>query len=454
MLAQSGSTLGPTAATSGPDVILIVGFVLALIGIALTALPVSHRRIQLGIATLCYMAAAELLLWYRWPDAFPALGLLPALAGIGCGIFLDRRANAIPDEDRGVIVDGAAWGRDGVTFRIVTPVVRSAIDRKSRSLRIRASNDDLVGGVHNDPCPGIEKELRIQWAYNGNKRPEARFCEGDTARLPLPKHYVPCDLSPVPPDAPAGIPIHMDFGDAQTSSLGTAVPRQPDNPARSGAEAPQVAPEGHITHLRATAEAMGKAVRSGQIAGGRDRRTAALLAHVPELAVPLATWDAAVRGVLEAQMAYRKLVDEVVAELDDDVYVRATVGEAIRSTVDGLLSDVNDFQKPSFNEDGRQMFWTLRLWWDDDDPISPVQWSKPNMMPVLIYGSESAEQRVECILALQRAFKWVCYSPEVAAIPRSENAKGDAMEAVVPVLDSCVTRFDLMYVQPDCPDCP
>lgn len=217
---------------------------------------------------------------------------------------------------------------------------------------------------------------------------------------------------------------------------------------------PEVAPDGHIKHLRDTAEAMGKAVRSGQAAGGRDRRTAALLAHVPELVVPLTAWDDGVRGVLEAKHALRRLMARVINELDETVYERKAITTAIQDATANYLDTRPDPTTPPVDEEGRPVVWILRMTWDENDPTQPTRLATYPNSPLLIHGSDSEDEQKARIRTLNLAFRSVYSSPEAYAVPHSEDAKDEAMPEVVRVLDSCATRFDLMYVRPDCPDCP
>jgi hypothetical protein len=87
----------------------------------------------------------------------------------------------------GVRVVHAAWGVRNKGFVDVTAVVRGHV--RDGGLRIHASNDELVGGTHNDPFVGDKKFLVLQWAHNGKAQPQAAWKEDDTAVLPLSSDY-------------------------------------------------------------------------------------------------------------------------------------------------------------------------------------------------------------------------------------------------------------------------
>lgn len=116
-------------------------------------------------------------------DLWLIVGMLVAVVGLVLLGSAYWRAGG-----EGVRVVHAAWGVPHHGFVDVTATVRAHV--RNGTLNVHASNDELVGGPHNDPVVGKQKYLVVQWAYKGKGKPQAAWAEDDTAVLPLGPNYV------------------------------------------------------------------------------------------------------------------------------------------------------------------------------------------------------------------------------------------------------------------------
>lgn len=61
------------------SIVVVVGIVLALVGVAVQVRPPKSRLLSLSVADGCYLGIAELLIWYFLPDHFLMIGLIVAI---------------------------------------------------------------------------------------------------------------------------------------------------------------------------------------------------------------------------------------------------------------------------------------------------------------------------------------------------------------------------------------
>ncbi len=119
--------------------------------------------------------------FWHWASLGLALLCIIIIDGVARGVA--RGVPIDPDaDDRGVAISSAFWGAGPGRQTNVTRVVRDAV--KDGRLRIVASNDDLVGGLDNDPAKGHVKTLTVQYRLDGNGRTPAWWWEDDIAILP------------------------------------------------------------------------------------------------------------------------------------------------------------------------------------------------------------------------------------------------------------------------------
>jgi hypothetical protein len=89
-------------AAQGKPVAMVLAFVLALVGLGLTVLPITHTKARVVIGSGSYVAALGLLAWLAVPDWFPAAGagfLVAWIAALLIAVALGRRrtdANLAP----------------------------------------------------------------------------------------------------------------------------------------------------------------------------------------------------------------------------------------------------------------------------------------------------------------------------------------------------------------------